>query len=94
MQFNEVYELLEEVIQCGIRKPRRITISCQPAEKEKDRRISEEYRLVIDPNEMTEAAFNCIRMIVQVRKLRFRWSSNEKGKTLEIYSPAGSSASN
>ena len=56
MKFDEAYDLLKEVVQCGIRKPRGITLSYLPANTKGDRKIFEGFRLSIDSHEITEPA--------------------------------------
>jgi len=90
MIFEEVHDLLKEIFQCGVKKPVGINISYLPESNDGNTGISEGFRLLINNSDINEAAFNCIRMILQVRKLRFRWNTEKSNRILEIYSPSRS----
>ena len=85
MKLDEVLDLIDKVFECSLeeKKMPELFISV-PNPKVYDSE-AEGYKLVI--KDIAKSTLNCIKSIVQKRKLKYLWTTHKSEKVLVIYTP-------
>lgn len=81
MKLDEVLDLINKVFECSFDMNLFIGVP-NPEVHDSE---AEGYKLLI--KDTSESTLNCIKSIVQKRKLKYLWTTHKSEKVLEIYTP-------
>ena len=89
MKLDEVNDLLDKVFECFPKesKNRIGDIFYEKPEVSVYDEKAEGYKLFIKASIINESALNCIKSIVQKRKLKYFWATHKSEKVFVIYTP-------